>query len=129
MTGAWFGHYSYADGRPAVQFIASLSETGGAFAGEISEPNSVGPSAAYLHAVVDGQRRGRSIRFTKLYDGEAEVAHSIHYEGELDEGGEEATGRWRLPTEHGPFRMTRAHVAEEEREEETADMLNRDADA
>lgn len=119
MTGAWFGHYAYADGRPPVQFIATLAETkGGGFGGGVSEPNSIGQTGPFLNAVIDGVRRGRVFRFTKLYDGEADAAHAIAYAGELLPGGEEAAGRWILPTDSGTFRMTRTHVVDDEAEDE-----------
>jgi len=131
MTGAWFGHFAYRDGRtPPVQFIASIRETDGQFHGEVSEPNSIGTSSPYLHALIDGARSGREVGFRKLYDGAADAAHSVSYQGELSPGGEVCAGEWRLAGEGGPLRMTRSHVAENEALEiAETELLDREADA
>jgi hypothetical protein len=116
MTGAWFGHFAYRDGvTPPVQFIATLSEDAGRLRGEVSEPNSIGVSAPYLNAVLEGERDGREVRLTKLYDGAADAAHSVAYQGALSACGEVCEGEWRLLGERGGFRMTRSHPDEEER--------------
>lgn len=131
MTGAWFGHYGYRDGlTPPVQFIASIREADGRFDGSVSEPNSIGSSHPYLHALIDGSRSGREVGFTKLYDGAADAAHSVTYRGELSPCGEVCAGEWVLAGEAGPFRMTRSHLADSERREiAETELLDQDADA
>jgi hypothetical protein len=122
MTGAWFGQYFYADGRPPVRFIANLAEPdgGGSFAGEVSEPNHIAGTTPTLHAIVRGSRSGAEFRFTKQYDGESDAAHAVGYYGAIEADGAEAAGEWALAEERGRFRMTRAVLTDEERADELA---------
>src|SRR3546814_17044997 len=49
-----------------------------------------------LHAVIDGRRKGGSIRFLKMYD-EAEGGYDVvHYDGALHADGNEIEGQWQI---------------------------------
>src|SRR3546814_1730022 len=68
LTGHWTGLYNYPDGPP-VPFEAQLRESSGCVTGTTTETSDlVAGHGQKLHAVIDGRRKGGSIRFLKMYD-------------------------------------------------------------
>ena len=124
MTGAWFGRYAYADGQPPVAFLATVDEGDGGFSGWTSEVNTVGDSSPYLNAVLAGERQGRTVAFSKTYDGASDVAHAVEYAGRLDATGELLTGAWRFAGGTGVFEMRRTHADGEEDEVERREAID-----
>ena len=119
MTGFWVGQYSYnRPGEPAVPFLANIDEAGGALAGTIDEPNTIGFSSERVTAFLRGSRSGVSVDFAKVYDGASDMAHRVDYAGTLSDDGLWLAGIWTLPGETGAFRMTREAVQAEALEEE-----------
>ncbi|WBY08999.1 hypothetical protein PIB19_06310 [Sphingomonas sp. 7/4-4] len=67
VTGVWYGRYSADQDYQDNGFIALLEELRGAVTGTISEPDEA--SGGIRRAMVNGQRDGASLSFTKQYDG------------------------------------------------------------
>src|SRR3546814_17688114 len=68
LTGHWTGLYNYPDGPP-VPFEAQLRESSGCVTGTTTATSDlVAGHGQTLHAVIDGRRKGGSIRFLKMYD-------------------------------------------------------------
>src|SRR3546814_2856329 len=84
----------YPDGPP-VPFEAQLRESSGCVTGTTTETSDlVAGHGQTLHAVIDGRRKGGSIRFLKMYD-EAEGGYDVvHYDGALHADGNENEGQW-----------------------------------
>src|SRR3546814_16060914 len=63
----------------------------------------------FRSAVIDGRRKGGSIRFLKMYD-EAEGGYDVvHYDGALHADGNEIEGQWQIAgIWSGTFLMIRA---------------------
>jgi len=108
MTGMWEGAFSYpAFEGPTTPFVARIEEVDGALTGTIMEPNTMGWSTDELEAVLSGARNGRSVDFTKTYDGSSDAAHAVDYVGQLSEDGNLVTGVWSLAEFDGTFEMHR----------------------
>lgn len=108
LTGVWQGRYTYGTGRGCA-FVATLMEFGASVSGTTHEIDEVGGTGEELFAMVEGTRRGRSVVFTKTYDGSGGWNHSVRYEGELSGDGTEIEGRWTIGDEaSGSFLMLRA---------------------
>jgi hypothetical protein len=108
MTGLWEGTYAYPAYRgPTTPFVARIEEVDGALTGTIMEPNTMGWSSEELEAVLNGARNGRSVDFTKAYDGSSDAAHAVDYVGQLSDDGNLVTGVWSLAELDGPFEMRR----------------------
>jgi hypothetical protein len=121
MSGLWEGAFAYpAYQGPTTPFVASIEETDGALTGTIMEPNTMGWSSEELEAVLNGARNGRSVDFTKAYDGSSDAAHAVDYVGQLSDDGNLVTGVWSLAELDGTFEMRRSASLEEmlEAEEE-----------
>jgi hypothetical protein len=116
LTGAWFGKYDYANvSGQSVAFIAALTETDGGVSGTISEPNNHGVLSDYVRALVDGTRSGMAVAFVKAYDGAADYAHCVVYNGLLNNAGTEISGRWIIDGKlTGSFVMNREHPGVDE---------------
>lgn len=111
-SGVWEGFYSYPDGSgPMTPFIATIRDSDGKLTGTIVEPNMMGCSSASLGSVISGYRHGRSIDFTKLYDGASDAAHAVDYAGRLSEDGTVISGAWSLADLDGTFEMYRSSAA------------------
>ncbi|HEY9553940.1 hypothetical protein [Allosphingosinicella sp.] len=109
LTGHWTGLYNYPDGPP-VPFEAQLRESSGCVTGTTTETSDlVAGHGQTLHAVIDGRRKGGSIRFLKMYD-EAEGGYDVvHYDGALHADGNEIEGQWQIAgIWSGTFLMIRA---------------------
>jgi hypothetical protein len=114
ISGLWMGSYSYPGGHgPTTPFLARISDDSGALSGTIIEPNTMGPSSDSLEAVLSGSRQGRSVDFTKTYDGASDAAHAVDYVGQLSADGDTITGVWSLAALDGTFEMYREAVWEE----------------
>jgi hypothetical protein len=123
MTGLWEGAFAYpAYQGPTTPFVAHIEESDGTLAGTIMEPNTMGWSSEELEAVLNGARNGRSVDFTKAYDGSSDAAHAVDYVGQLSDDGNLVTGVWSLAELDGTFEMRRSASLEEmvEAEEEVA---------
>lgn len=109
LTGVWQGRFSYgaADG---CAFVATLMELGKHLSGSTHEPDASGRGGEdHLFAMIEGTRRGRTISFTKTYDGSSGWTHSVAYEGSLSADGTEIEGRWSIGAEaSGTFLMLRS---------------------
>lgn len=117
LTGRWDGIFSYPWLMPRTHFTADIRDNGGSFAGEIHElgqtRKTIGKS---LHAFIQGDRLGNSVRFTKLYDNLHD--HRILYEGTLADEGHEISGQWSIPSMWaGTFIMVRPRSAEQATEQ------------
>jgi len=123
MNGLWEGAFAYpAYQGPTTPFVASIEESDGALSGTIMEPNTMGWSSEELEAVLNGARNGRSVDFTKAYDGSSDAAHAVDYVGQLSDDGNLVTGVWSLAELDGTFEMRRSASLEEmlEAEEDVA---------
>ena len=73
LSGRWAGVFFYPDGAPddfvPTSFLAILDEHGSHFTGQTTERDYWSPVGADLHAVLEGQRTGLSLAFTKIPDG------------------------------------------------------------
>jgi hypothetical protein len=119
LSGLWLGSYSYPGGLgPTTPFLASLSDDHGALSGTIVEPNMMGRSSEQLGAILSGSRSGRSVDFTKVYDGASDAAHAVDYVGRLSGDGNTISGVWSLENLDGTFEMHREAVWEERAGEE-----------
>lgn len=108
MTGMWEGSFSYPAFRgPTTPFVARIEESGGALSGTLMEPNTIGWSTEELEAVLRGSRQGKSVDFTKTYDGSSDAAHAVDYVGQLSDDGNSVTGVWSLQDLDGTFEMRR----------------------
>ena len=108
MTGLWEGTFAYPAYRgPTTPFVARIEEVDGALTGTIMEPNTMGWSTEELEAVLNGARNGRSVDFTKAYDGSSDAAHAVDYVGQLSDDGNLVTGVWSLAEIDGTFEMRR----------------------
>jgi hypothetical protein len=120
MTGLWHGSYSYVGyARETMPFAANFIDNGGRLSGSIIEPAS-GEETIYaeeVEATVAGARGGRSVDFTKTYDGHA-WSHSVDYVGQLSPDGQMVTGMWSVETLDGTFEMHRDLKLEELAEQE-----------
>lgn len=114
MTGLWHGTFAYpAYAGPTTPFVARIEESGGTLTGTIMEPNTMGWSSEELEAVLAGSRDGRSVDFTKTYDGSSDAAHAVDYVGRLSDDGNKVTGVWSLEVLDGTFEMHRDTAIEE----------------
>lgn len=59
--------------------------------------------------MIEGERRGFEVRFTKRYDAFRRATTPVHYSGTLSEDGAEISGTWTIPGNwSGTFLMVRA---------------------
>jgi hypothetical protein len=108
LSGAWSGIYSYPSRFPPNSFEAVLRDAGGSLTGTTTERDGVFDGNRTLHAVIDGQREGASVRFLKMYDMGGEDYDVVRYTGIVTEGGDEISGTWEVPGRwQGSFLMVR----------------------
>ena len=123
LSGDWIGFYNYDFPCPPTRFDATLRDSGGFITGLTTEtfegPDRLGTE---LQAVIEGQREGVILRFTKTYDDFELLPDSVAYEGTIQPGGDEIEGSWSIEGDGaGSFMMVRARkeaAAEERRVEE-----------
>ena len=127
LTGVWDG--TYLQPRVGiVTFVATLIETGGALAGDVTEPCMTPGCPLSTHtASIAGQRSGSAVSFVKRYEPPGYGYDRVSYEGFVNAEATEIDGRWRVPgtTSSGTFLMVRStkpaqSVATEERTKEPA---------
>lgn len=125
MTGLWHGTYTYPDyTNETLPFVANMTDAGGRLSGTIMEP-ATGEEAFYAEeaeALLAGSRGGRSVDFTKTYNGAIWV-HSVDYVGQLSADGQAVTGMWSVDDMDGTFEMHRDLKLEELAEVEEAAEL------
>ncbi|MFW2343334.1 hypothetical protein [Brevundimonas sp.] len=113
LSGRWAGVFFYPDGAPddfvPTSFLAILDEHGSHFTGQTTERDYWSSAGSDLHAVLEGQRTGLSLAFTKIPDG---GRITIEYVGELTPDGHTIRGRWHiLGNWSGTFEMRRQAAA------------------
>jgi hypothetical protein len=109
LTGVWHGLYTYPGGE-SVPFVATLIDAGASLSGSTYETcATLDRARSTLFAMLWGVRSGRSVNFTKNYDGSAGWTHSVAYDGALNADATEIEGDWTI--DHalsGRFLMIRA---------------------
>ena len=125
LTGVWDG--TYLQPRVGiVTFVATLIESGGALAGDVTEPCMMPGCPLSTHsASIAGHRSGSKVSFVKRYEPPGYGYDTVAYEGLVNADATEIDGRWRVPGTafSGTFLMVRAtktaqSVATEERMKE-----------
>ena len=121
LSGRWSGIYNYPAHYPPNSFEATIRDTGGLIAGEISQPGEFfEPPGTIQTAVIEGRREGSRLSFVKMYDDLRRP--TPHYHGIIQPGGDEIEGEWTIPGDwSGTFLMVRgptAKAAEERQVEE-----------
>jgi hypothetical protein len=127
LTGVWDGTYVQPH-VGIVSFLATLIESGGALAGDVTEPCMMPGCPLSTHnASIAGHRSGSAVSFVKRYEPPGYSHDTVSYEGFVNAEGTEIDGRWRVPgtTSSGTFLMIRStqpaqSVATEERTKEPA---------
>ena len=127
LTGVWDGTYVQPQ-VGIVTFLATLVETGGALAGDVTEPCMMPGCPLSTHnASIAGHRSGSAVSFVKRYEPPGYGYDRVSYEGFVNAEATEIDGRWRVPgtTSSGTFLMVRStkpaqSVATEERTKEPA---------
>jgi hypothetical protein len=109
LTGVWQGFYAYS-GERRVPFTATLIETASHVSGSTHETCATRGrgTTTVLFALIDGSRRGSTLRFAKQYDGSGGWDHTVAYEGAVNGDATEIEGTWRVNGGiSGRFVMTR----------------------
>jgi hypothetical protein len=127
LTGVWDGTYVQPH-VGIVSFLATLIESGGALAGDVTEPCMMPGCPLGTHnASIAGHRSGSAVSFVKRYEPPGYGYDTVSYEGFVNAEATEIDGRWRVPgtTSSGTFLMVRStktaqSVATEERTKEPA---------
>jgi hypothetical protein len=127
LTGVWDGTYVQPH-VGIVSFLATLIESGGALAGDVTEPCMMPGCPLSTHnASIAGHRSGSAVSFVKRYEPPDYGYDTVSYEGFVNAEATEIDGRWRVPgtTSSGTFLMVRStktaqSVATEERTKEPA---------
>ena len=121
VTGRWEGIFNYPRGMAPNGFAATLVEQAGAITGETHERSDAGADHGdTLVAVIEGERIGSAVKFTKRYDTLDRAHYAVRYDGILSPEGDEITGEWTIPGMwSGSFIMVRqpGREVEEERRE------------
>ncbi len=108
LTGIWHGQYSYPTARPAVPFVATILDHGGALTGGITERSTLPPRTGEpLAASLAGTRSGTVVTFTKHYDDTDPRYVTVAYEGSLNADFTEVEGTWSVTGWSGRFLMIR----------------------
>ena len=127
LTGVWDG--TYLQPRVGiVTFVATLIDSGGALAGDVTEPcMTPGCPLSTHNASIAGHRSGRAVSFVKRYEPPGYGYSSVSYEGSVNADATEIDGRWKVPgiALSGTFLMVRStkpaqSLATEERTKEPA---------
>jgi hypothetical protein len=109
LTGVWDGTYTHT--RGIVTFLATLIESGGAIAGNITEPCTNPRCPVSTHnASITGHRSGSAVTFVKRYEPPGYGYGTVFYEGTVNADTTEIDGRWRFPNAvgSGTFLMVRS---------------------
>ncbi len=126
LSGGWDGIYNYPRGMRPNAFTATLRDSGGLLAGEVSEPSQDPQDhGAILHALLEGSREGSAVRFVKTYDAPSRSHYAVIYTGTVNGEGTEISGRWDIPgVWSGTFIMVR-HVGAEDAAETRVEEIVR----
>jgi hypothetical protein len=124
LTGTWNGIFNYPRLLRPNAFTATLRDNGGLLVGETSEPSQDRHDRnAVLHALLEGQRDGNTVTFSKSYDDPAR-ARAVQYTGSVSPDGTEINGRWDIPgIWSGTFIMVRKAGKAEEIERKAAETV------
>jgi hypothetical protein len=116
LTGEWSGIYNYPSHYPPNNFEASIRDSGGIISGVIRQPGEFfEPPGTLQHAVIEGIRTGRVVRWVKIYDDLTRAPP--RYQGRIQPGGDEIEGEWHHPGDwSGTFLMVRARKAKANQE-------------
>lgn len=127
LSGQWHGTFAYpANAGPATPFLANLTESNGHLSGSIIEPDLYG-GADPAKALIAGHRAGRSVDFTKTYQGRVVgYKNPVDYVGQLSADGASVTGMWSLLELNGTFEMYRELGMEETVSAETTAKADAD---
>jgi hypothetical protein len=125
LTGVWDGTFIQPQ-VGMVTFLVTLIESGGALAGNVTEPCMTPACPLRVHnASIAGHRSGSAVSFVKRYEPPGYGYDMVSYEGLLNAEATEIDGRWRLPGTplSGTFLMVRStrtaeSIATEERAKE-----------
>lgn len=107
LSGRWLGAY-WGGGNQATTFDATIVDPEGPeFSGTMVETNTLSAEqVAFLLSRFEGVVEGKSVRFTKTYDGTGGLSHSVSYEGEM-ESPRRIVGTWRIGETVGQFELVR----------------------
>ena len=122
LTGVWDGTFVQQH-VGMVTFLATLIESGGALAGNVTEPCiSFGCPLSTHNASIAGHRSGSAVSFVKRYEPPGYGYDTVSYEGSVNADATEIDGHWRVlgTPFSGTFLMVRSTkpaeaVATEER--------------
>ena len=110
LTGVWHGTFVQPQAG-MVTFLATLIESGGALAGNVTEPCiSAGCPLSTHDASIAGHRSGSAVSFVKRYEPPGYGYGTVQYEGAVNAEATEIHGRWRIAgsKDSGAFLMVRA---------------------
>ncbi len=127
LTGVWDGSFVQPQ-VGMVTFLATLIDSGGALAGNVTEPSMMPGCPLSTHnASIAGHRSGSAVSFVKRYEPPGYGYDTVRYEGVVNAEATEIDGRWRLlgTSFSGAFLMVRStkpaqSVVAEERTKEPA---------
>jgi len=123
LTGVWDGTFVQPQ-VGMVTFLATLTESGGALGGNVTEPCMTPDCPLSIHkASIAGHRSGSAVSFVKRYEPPGYGYDKVIYEGLVNADATEIDGRWSLPGLSGTFLMVRStkpaqSIATEERTKE-----------
>ncbi len=81
LSGHWVGYFSYDGSNRAESYSVVFKQTGNSLSGTILEVNNTGDrKAVALTSTLTGFVSGRSVLFTKQYDGSGGQTHQVTYE-------------------------------------------------
>ena len=93
LTGVWDGTYVQPQ-VGIVTFLATLMETGGALAGDVTEPCMMPGCPLSTHtASITGHRSGSAVSFVKRYEPPGYGYDTVSYEGVVNAEATEIDGR------------------------------------
>ena len=108
LTGVWDGTFVQPQ-VGMVTFLATLTESGGALGGNVTEPCMTPDCPLSIHkASIAGHRSGSAVSFVKRYEPPGYGYDKVIYEGLVNADATEIDGRWRLPGLSGTFLMVRS---------------------
>lgn len=110
ITGEWHGVYVSSGGSDVNTFTLTFEGSSSSLTGSVVELNAFGDSnqALFLTSDLYGSLSGRTVSFTKVYDGSGGVSHSVAYEGTLSSDGRRIQGTYYLNgAEAGRFELAR----------------------
>lgn len=98
IVGEWQGVYISAGGSDVNTFTLTFEGSPSSLTGSVVELNNFGDrsQALFLTSDLYGAQSGRTVSFTKVYDGSGGVNHSVAYEGTLSNDGRRIQGVYYL---------------------------------